>query len=1074
MTLTACPLPRIKTKSVSGQCAGSTAITRARAYDGTPRARATLQAVRLTSLVVLLAHASGYAASPSPSAWREAARMPADNHDLAAAVTGGKLYVAGGVTNDYKGTGRVQAFDEIWELDPRAWSWSAVAKFARPRIYCGTEAFEERVWVTGGDILHEDGQRRATRMVETYDPKTGALERAPDLPFALPRPLALAAAGRLWVVGTLDRDDRTGRGQLASIGPGEKAWRKEPEALPKMYALAGAALNDKLYICVPETGLTEFDPATRAWRVIPGPTQPRSGQVAAWRGEIWIAGGVDIADRVETRIFNPAQGTWRMGPALPNPLAWGAAGVLDDQLIVTGGAYHKEVTGPRRALFTDRTLVLSASAIPPAPAVAQGRLPRWSDKALRGTGAAPLPFSLKPAFPHPNLGRLTTLRTVPGTQNEGPERLLVLNFSGVARSFTNRAGAVIKSELLLDLAKHTGQDLQAYSIAFHPCYPAVPYIYALWNRRAPKPGENTLARFTVTQLDPPLADPASAQVLLSWPSVGHNGGELAFGPDGMLYVSTGDRSAPGDPQDIAQRVDMIAGSVLRLDIDRSESGKNYAVPPDNPFLGQSGVLPEIWAYGLRNPWRLSFGPDGELWSGDNGDDSWESVHRVRRGANFGWSTFEGSHSFKRNHPLGGPNPTHSPPVIELPHSEARSVIGGLVYTGHKFPDLLGHYVFGDYVTGGVWAFKWDGTAPQNYRRIAEGADSVVGFMQDRSGEILLYCENGNIMKLVVNEAEKVATKEFPEKLSETGLFASTSTHTAAPGVVPYTINAEPWADGARARRLLAVSAWQTLTIDSANNQRWALPNGSALARTLEIPTDFGPRRVETQVMYRENSAWSFRTYAWNQAQDNAELVPAEGAMRPIPGFADRTWNFAPRTECSICHNASTQQTLGLTTAQLNREGDFTSLGRRVENQIAALTNTGLLKGAELGEPETWPRRTAPHDPDAPLDLRARSYLDINCAHCHRLGGVGGRAQFQLMETISLEEAGLVDRMPLAPMLGEDSRIIAPGAPERSELFHRFTQKEGGRMPLLGTTQTDPKGEALLRAWIESLPRGKTP
>ena len=1068
MTLTARLLPKTKSNSASWMCSPSTASDNGRAYGSAQLARSTLQALRLACLGVLFTHASCYAAPAT--AWREVVRMPADNHDLAAAVTGGKLYVAGGVTNDYKGTGRVQAFDEIWELDPRAWSWRAVAKFARPRIYCGTEAFDGRVWVAGGDILHDDGERRATMLVETYDPKTGALERAPDLPFALPRPLALAAAGRLWVVGTLDRTGRAGRGQFASIGPGENAWRTEPEALPKMYALAGAALNDRLYISVPETGLAEFDPATRAWRVIPGPTQPRSGQVAAWRGEIWIAGGVDLADRAETRIFNPAQGTWRVGPALPNPLAWGAAGVVDDQLIVAGGAYHKDITGPRRAIFTDRTLALSASAIPPAPAVAKGQLPRWSDQKLRGTGAVPLPFSLQPAFPHPNLSLLTMLRPVPGTESGGPDRLLVLNFSGIASTFPNRPGAAIKADPFLDLAKHTGQDLQAYSIAFHPRFPAVPHIYSLWNRRAPKPGENTLARFTVTRLDPPQADPASEQVLLRWPSVGHNGGEIAFGPDGMLYVSVGDRSAPGDPQDMGQRVDLISGGVLRLDIDRNDAGENYAVPPDNPFVGQPGVLPEIWAYGLRNPWRLSFGPDGDLWTGDNGDDSWESVHLVRRGANFGWSTFEGSHPFKRHRPLAGPNPTLTPPVIELPHSESRSVIGGLVYTGKKFPGLLGHYLFGDYVTGGVWAFKWDGTAPQHYRRIADGAESVVGFMQDRSGEILLCCHNGNIMRLVVNDVDAAPAKEFPAKLSETGLFASTATHTAAPGVVPYAINAEPWADGARARRLLAVSAWQTLTIDTANNQHWALPNGSAVARTLEIPTDFGPRRVETQVMFRENSTWSFRTYAWNEAQDDADLMVAEGATRPVPGLADRTWRFAPRAECTICHSAANRHTLGLTTAQLNRDADFTPLGRRVENQVAALADTGLLKPAELGEPAKWPRRTPPHEAIASLDLRARSYLDINCAHCHRFGGVGGRAQFQLGATIPLEEAGLVNGAPLAPLLGEGSRIVAPGAPERSELFHRFTLKEGGRMPLLGTMQTDPEGAALLRAWIESLPR----
>ncbi|MBL9189703.1 MAG: hypothetical protein JNK23_19635 [Opitutaceae bacterium] len=322
------------------------------------------------SLCGWLAFAIAQAAAAPATPWRTVAHMPADNHDLAAAVTGGKLYVAGGVTNDYRGTGRVHAFDEIWELDPRAWSWRTVAKFARPRIYCGTEAFDRRVWVAGGDELHADGQRRPSTLVEIYDPRTGALTRGPDLPVALPRPLALAAAGRLWVVGTRDRIER---GQLASLGRGETAWRVEPEALPKMWALAGAALGDKLYVCVPDTGLAEFDPATRAWRVIPGPTQPRSAQVAAWRGEIWIMGGVDIADRAETRIFNPAQGNWRMGPALPHALAWGAAGVVDDQLVVTGGAWLKDPAEPRRYAFTDETLALSAAAIPPATTAAPGQ-----------------------------------------------------------------------------------------------------------------------------------------------------------------------------------------------------------------------------------------------------------------------------------------------------------------------------------------------------------------------------------------------------------------------------------------------------------------------------------------------------------------------------------------------------------------------------------------------------------------------------------------------------------------------------------------------------------------------------
>ncbi len=492
------------------------------------------------------------------------------------------------------------------------------------------------------------------------------------------------------------------------------------------------------------------------------------------------------------------------------------------------------------------------------------------------------------------------------------------------------------------------------------------------------------------------------------------------------------------------------------------------MPPDNPFVHQPGVRPEIWAYGLRNPWRLAFGPGGELWAGDNGDDSWESVHLIRRGANYGWSTFEGSHPFKRHRPLAGPTPTLTSPVIELPHSEARSVIGGLVYRGEKFPALRDHYVFGDYVTGSVWAFKWDGAAPQGFRRIADTRLAMIAFGTDSTGEIYLAGNDGLNHRLVAAPAIAVAAAEFPRRLSDTGLFASTALHSAAPGVVPYAINAEPWADGARARRLLAVSAWQTLTVDGANDDRWVLPDGSAVARTLEIPTGFGPRRVETQVMYREQGGWRYYTYAWNEAQTDAELVPEGGATLPVPGLPNRTWRFAARGECAICHTAATHHTIGLSTAQLNRDADLGPVGRRVENQIAALADAGLLKSPPAGPPSEWPRRVAPHDLAAALEARARCYLDINCAHCHRLGGVGGRAQFQMVESLPLAKTGLVNGAPLVPLLGPESRFVAPGAPDRSEILHRLMLKEGGRMPLLGSEQNDTEGAALIREWIRQL------
>lgn len=1004
------------------------------------------------------------AAKPAPP-WRLAARLPSSNHDLTAAVVAGRVYVAGGVTSDFGYPATTRAFDELFELNPDGWNWSVAARFSRPRIYCATAAFDGRVWILGGDVLHEDGKRRPSTLAETYDPQTGTLRRAPDLPVAWQAPLALAAGGRLWIMGSRDRQER---GQMASIGPGETAWRVEPEALPHMWALAGAALDDKLYVCVPNTGLAVFDPATTRWTVIPGSVQPRSSQVAAWRGEVWVIGGCDRADWSETRIYDPAQRTWRPGPSLPEPLAWGAAAVVDDHLVVAGGAAPYGPTKARTYAFSDRTYVLGAEAIPPRPApVAAAPLPRWSDARLRDTGEAGLPFVSERVFPQFKFGRIGTILPVPATRPGAEERLLLIEIEGAVWTFPNRPDAPAP-ERMLDLPQHFRQRTHTYALAFHPRYPEVPHVYVLYNRVQPKPAENVVARFTVGAGALPVIDPGSEQVLLRWPSDGHNGGDVLFGPDGFLYVSVGDRSKPGDPENFGQRVDVISGGVLRLDVDRAAPGHAYSVPADNPFVGLPGVRPEFWAYGLRNPWRMALAPTGELWVGDNGDDSWESIQLVRKGRNYGWSVFEGSHPFKRNRALAGPTPHLTPPVIEFSHAEARSIIGGFVYRGSKHPSLAGQYLFGDFVTGSVWAFQWDGTAPQQFRRIADTRGQMIAFGTDRNGEILMSRNDGEIHRLKAAPPTVVPTAKFPERLSETGLFGATDRHQPAPGVVPYEINAEMWSDGARARRLLAVAGWQTVTVDAAGEGRWNLPDGSAVARTLELPTSAGPRRVETQVMYRGRGAWRFYTYAWNEAQTDAELIPEAGEERAISGLARRTWRFAGRGECAVCHTAQTNFTIGLSLAQLNRDADFSGLGRRVENQIAALAEVGLLKPLPAAPPGGLPRKTAPADLSQPLESRARAYLDINCAHCHRLGGVGGRAAFQLAESIPLNRAGLVNGQPLVPLLGPEAKIVFPGEPGRSEIFHRMSLKEGGRMPLLGSQQTDPEGVELVRRWIEQM------
>ena len=1006
--------------------------------------------VRMALLLGTLSRPSVDATESSPligQSWQTLTKMPASNHDVSAAVLDGLLYIAGGSTEEFHGTRGFHAFDEIWRLDPAVQTWSSVAKFSRPRIYCSTVAFSGKIWVIGGDTIN-DGERQATASVEILNTGTGALTRGPDLPEALSAPLALVAGERIYVMGA---NGRAERGRLFSLGYRETAWRREPLALAHMWALSGASLGGKLYVCVPSTGLCVFDPAAARWEIIPGQTQPRSAQVAAWRGEIWIMGGRDITDQAETRIFNPDKRTWRMGPPLPRPLAWGAAAAIDDHLIVTGGA-----AGPG---YNDQTFVLRAANIPPTSSVTPGAsLPAWDGSHLSGMGGAALPFATERAFAGLKFQRPVTIASVPVKSAAEPERLLVIESDGPITTFLNRAD-VRKADVLLDLPAHFRRATQTYGLAFHPKFPEVPQIYVVYNHQQPKPSENVIARFTVTQFDPPRADPASERVLMRWPSDGHNAGDVKFGPEGLLYVST------GDARNVGQRVDIITGGILRLDVDHAESGKNYSVPADNPFVGQPNVLPEFWAYGLRNPWRMSFAPTGELWVGDNGDDSWESVHLIRKGHNYGWSVFEGSHPFKRTLALGGPNPHATLPVVELSHAEARSVIGGLVYRGKTLPQLAGRYLFGDYVTGFMWAFRWDGNAPQDFLRIADTHGRPIGFGEDRNHEVLLVRLDGEIHRLVAAPPPS-KTAEFPRWLSETGLFAPTKELTPAPGVLPYEINTSLWSDGASARRFLAVPAKGSVTF--SEKKTWRFPSGSTLVRTLELPFPTGPRRIETQIMHRENETWQFLTYAWNADQSDAELIPEPGATRPVPGSSDQSWRFSSRGECAICHTAQTDFALGLTTAQLNREAVPDALGGAVANQLSTFARLGLFKSEPIIPVENLPRSADSRDINAPLGPRARAYLGTNCAHCHRPDGVGGRAAFQLIESLPLAKTGLINGQPLVPLLGPESRLIVPGDPAHSELFHRLTMKDGGRMPLLGSQQIDDEGAELIRQWILQL------
>jgi glucose/arabinose dehydrogenase len=288
-------------------------------------------------------------------------------------------------------------------------------------------------------------------------------------------------------------------------------------------------------------------------------------------------------------------------------------------------------------------------------------------------------------------------------------------------------------------------------LAVPPTFPDDPRLFVDYTDLE---GNTVVASYSLPAGDSPRFDPASAVWILTvnQPYPNHNGGALAFGPDGMLYVSFGDGGSGGDPLGNGQRTDVVLGKILRLDVrpDAATNGR-YAVPPDNPFVGKADTRPEIWEYGLRNPWRLSFDrATGDLWIGDVGQNAWEEVDVAPAGVgglNFGWNTMEGNHCFSPKE--GCPTSGITPPVAEYGHDGgACTVIGGSVYRGKAQPLLVGGYVFADYCSGQMWAIAADVDGYQDPVPVGTAGSGIAAFGEDAAGELYAANLDGTISRLV--------------------------------------------------------------------------------------------------------------------------------------------------------------------------------------------------------------------------------------------------------------------------------------------------------------------------------------
>lgn len=694
-------------------------------------------------------------------------------------------------------------------------------------------------------------------------------------------------------------------------------------------------------------------------------------------------------------------------------------------------------------------------------------------------------------FDHP-----TQVVFPPGETN----RLLVVEQPGRIIAITNLA--VPTKSLFLDLSADTsfGPEEGMVALALHPDFARNGRLFIHRVVSVPVPDEleperfNQISEVRVSPDDPNRADPQE-RILIRQPYLllNHFGGDLQFGPDGYLYGSM------GDGFDFTFNSQMIDGgffsAIWRIDVDdrpgslapnpHPSSLGGYRIPADNPFVGATHFLnipvepaevrTEFWSVGLRNPFR--FGIDaatGDVWVGDVGLDTYESVFISPKGANHGWPAREGISP--------GPlvtavpadfvtNPVHRyvAPLWGYGHDVGHAVLGGVVYRGSRWSSLFGSFLLADHSFGWVWSLRANTDGTPDLRGLGY-LPAITSFaVQPHTGDV--WISELATQRLWRLDYSPVFTGvPLPPTLADTGAFSDLASLTPAAGVVPYQVNQSFWSDDARKRRWFSVPDPSRL-IDFKTNETWIAPAGTVWVKHFDLELIPGvpesARRLETRFLVRNANGVYGATYRWDSAT-NATLVPEAGLdediVRTVNGVAvTQRWHYPGRAECLVCHTRPAGWSLSFNTAQLNRDADY---GDARTNQIAALQAAGYLhQGPDNRVP--LPVLADPTNSQASIEWRARSYLAANCSPCHRPGGSGlGRFDARLETPTAL--AGLVNG-PLNGDRGDPAnRVLVPGDPAHSVMYQRLSMRGPGQMPPLASSVPDPVGESLLRQWIETM------
>ena len=703
-------------------------------------------------------------------------------------------------------------------------------------------------------------------------------------------------------------------------------------------------------------------------------------------------------------------------------------------------------------------------------------------------------YRLVEALPELRFEKPVAIATEPGQTN----RLYVIERVGRIIVITNLAAPT--KTVFLDITNKVVSNWNEYveglaSMAFHPGYSSNGYFFVTYTLRTTTSqgtgNHNRVSRFERATNDLFHSDPASELPLITQRDEGdgHNLNDLHFGPDGYLYIAGGDEGdgGRGDDYNNAQRIDRdFFSAVLRIDVDNRAGNLNpnshpavdggYKIPADNPYVGVTNfagvtvdpaqVRTEFWAVGFRNPWRMSFDPvTGHLYLGDVGQHGREEINLVVKGGNYGWAWWEGN--------LPGPK-SPAPAGVSLLQPIAQyttgyetnrgfAVMGGVVYRGAKISQLAGAYVFSDFVSGHLWAIRYDGTntTPMEWLATKRG---LAGFGYDpRDREIIAVDETeGRIWKLDYSDAPGV----LPAKLSEVGVFANLSDFTPAPGIYPYDINVPFWSDHAEKSRWFSLPG-TTNRIKFSADGNWEFPAGTFWVKHFDLQLTNGVpesgRRIETRVLVKTSNNIYGVTYKWDNDQQNATLVSPHGEEAHFTiheGGSTRAqkWTFPSRADCLQCHTTAGGFAAGFNTWQLNRPAPGTT------NNLLQLLAQHSYFSTNIPDPFLLRKGAPASDLSSSREFRVRSYLAANCASCHQPDGIG-RGIWDARLSTPLSSAGIIDGELITDFGDSQNRVVVPGNLDKSVLYQRIANFGQFHMPPLATSVLNEEAIYLVGDWI---------